>query len=54
VSLLDINEEIGNNAISELQTKYKSSSDRLLFIKCDVTNEIEFEGKNSYVNSSMV
>ncbi|XP_060878027.1 15-hydroxyprostaglandin dehydrogenase [NAD(+)]-like [Metopolophium dirhodum] len=43
VSLLDINEEIGNNAISLLETKYKSSSSRLLFIKCDVTNEIEFE-----------
>ncbi|XP_001950981.1 15-hydroxyprostaglandin dehydrogenase [NAD(+)] isoform X1 [Acyrthosiphon pisum] len=43
VSLLDINEEIGNNAISELEIKYESSSSRLLFIKCDVTNEIEFE-----------
>jgi len=45
VSLIDINEEIGNNAINVLETKYKSSSSRLLFIKCDVTNEIEFEGK---------
>ncbi|KAL5242177.1 hypothetical protein ACI65C_009587 [Semiaphis heraclei] len=44
VSLIDISEEIGNNAIHELEIKYKSSSsNRLLFIKCDVTNEIEFE-----------
>ncbi|KAE9541057.1 hypothetical protein AGLY_004302 [Aphis glycines] len=43
VSLLDISEETGNKAISELEIKYKSSSSRLLFIKCDVTNKIEFE-----------
>ncbi|XP_060853991.1 15-hydroxyprostaglandin dehydrogenase [NAD(+)]-like [Rhopalosiphum padi] len=43
VSLLDINEAIGNKAISELEIKYKLSSSRLLFIKCDVTNKIEFE-----------
>ncbi|KAF0748970.1 15-hydroxyprostaglandin dehydrogenase [Aphis craccivora] len=43
VSLLDINEETGNKAISKLEIKYKSSSSRLLFIKCDVTNKIEFE-----------
>jgi len=47
VSLLDINEAIGNKAISELEIKYKLSSSRLLFIKCDVTNKIEFEGKYS-------
>ncbi|XP_022165720.1 15-hydroxyprostaglandin dehydrogenase [NAD(+)]-like [Myzus persicae] len=44
VSLIDINKEIRNNAISELEIKYKlSSKSRLIFIKCDVTNEIEFE-----------
>lgn len=43
VSLLDINEETGKKAISELEIKYKSFSNRLLFIKCDVTNKIEFE-----------
>ncbi|XP_025194196.1 15-hydroxyprostaglandin dehydrogenase [NAD(+)]-like isoform X2 [Melanaphis sacchari] len=43
VSLIDINEETGNKAIRELEIKYKSSSSRLLFVKCDVTNKIEFE-----------
>jgi len=46
VSLLDINEEIGNNAISQLKDKYKVF-DRVVYIKCDVTNKNEFEGKLS-------
>uniref|UniRef100_A0A2S2RAB1 15-hydroxyprostaglandin dehydrogenase [NAD(+)] n=2 Tax=Sipha flava TaxID=143950 RepID=A0A2S2RAB1_9HEMI len=42
VSLLDINEDNGNKAISRLKTKFETS-DKVLFIKCDVTNENEFE-----------
>lgn len=43
VSLLDIDDSIGNKTISYLDKKYKTS-DRVLFIKCDVTNKDNFEG----------
>ncbi|XP_050428504.1 15-hydroxyprostaglandin dehydrogenase [NAD(+)]-like [Adelges cooleyi] len=43
VSLIDIDEEAGNTAITNLEKKYNASG-RALFLKCDVTNKDEFEG----------
>lgn len=44
VSILDINEEIGNKAINQLENKYKEPG-KILFVKCDVTDKNAFEGK---------
>lgn len=46
MSILDINEDRGNKAVSQINNKYKVSADRVLFIKCDVTNKNKFEGKH--------
>lgn len=44
MSLIDINEECGTKAVSRLEEECESWIGRILFIKCDVTNEDEFEG----------
>lgn len=45
MSLIDINEEVGMKAINQLKNEYKAF-DRVLFVKCDVTDKNEFEGIN--------
>lgn len=43
VAVCDVDVQKGENAVKELQTEY--GADRVIFIKTDVTNAAELEGK---------
>lgn len=47
MSLIDVNEETGTKAVSVLEKECESWVGKILFIKCDVTSNDEFEGAPS-------